>query len=98
MNTGDAVYMVTSLFFHSCFVCHLPALLEIEYAWVPWRVPETINDEPVQIGVTMFSCQSSGKGIDQSDVPVAALMPTTEPLVMVMIWRTPSIVATTGDA
>src|SRR5918993_1360428 len=98
MNTGDAVYMVTSLFFQSCFVCHLSPLLEIEYACVPCRVPETINDEPVQSGVTMFSCQSSGNGIDQSDVPVAALMPTTDPLVIVMIWRTPSTVAATGDA
>ena len=37
------------------------------------------------IGVTMFSCHSSGNGIDQSGAPVAASRPMTDPFVIVMI-------------
>ena len=65
---------------------------------MPWRVPETISARPVQIGVTMFSCHSSGNGIDHSGEPPEASMPMIEPLVMVMIWRTLSMVTASGEA
>jgi hypothetical protein len=53
---------------------------------------------PVQIGVTMFSCHSSVKGIDQSGAPVFASIPSIEPSVMVAICRTPPIVNAAGEA
>src|SRR5688572_15303150 len=84
-NTGDAVYSVTSVFFQIGAGCQAPPDRDNMYACVPWRVPATINELPVQIGVTMFSCHSSGNGIDQSAVPVPASRPMIEPFVIVMI-------------
>ena len=49
-------------------------------------------------GVTMFSLNSSGKGIFQSSLPVAISTPTTALSVIVTICRVPPEVVTIGDA
>ena len=53
---------------------------------------------PVQTGVTMFSCHSSGNGDDQSVAPVRASRPTTDELVIVTICGVPAMSITIGDA
>ena len=92
------MYIATSGFFHASVACHLPSACFSVYACVPWRVPETIRCVPVQIGVTMFSCQSSGKGTDQSDSPLFASIPSIDPSVIVTIWRLLPTETATGDA
>jgi hypothetical protein len=61
-------------------------------------VPETTRCVPVQTGVVMFSCQSSGNGTDHSSPPVFASRPTTEPFVIVTICSLPATLNVTGDA
>src|SRR5260221_1655573 len=53
---------------------------------------------PVQTGVTMFSCHSSGNGTDQSELPVFASLPSIDLLVSVRICLEPPMVTTTGEA
>src|SRR6476659_53567 len=92
------MYIATSLFFQLSVTSHLPDVSLIAKACVPCRGPEMMNFDPVQIGVIMFSCHSSGKGTDQSSFPPFGSIPTIDSCVTAMICLLPAISMTEGDA
>ena len=92
------MYIVTSAFFQISDAFQDSPSRAMRYACVPCRVPDTMSAEPVQTGVTMFSCHSSGNGDVHSSRPVAASSPTIDPFVIATTCRTPLISITIGDA
>ena len=92
------MYIGTSLLCHAWVAANAVPFFSIRYPNVPFRVPDTTSRSPATTGVTMFSFNSSGKGICQSCLPVATSTPTTALSVIVISCRVPPKVATIGDA